>query len=59
MSGADFLDDEALEAAGEDRDERDCNESNEVLQNVVVRVTPKIGKAAPAQGFPVSRVTLF
>src|ERR1700733_10816676 len=30
-SGADFLDDEALEAAREDRDERDRNESDEVL----------------------------
>src|ERR1700733_12462631 len=31
MSGAEFLDDEALEAAREDRDERDRNESDEVL----------------------------
>src|ERR1700756_4888979 len=31
MSGADFVDDEALEAAREDRDERDRNESDEVL----------------------------
>jgi hypothetical protein len=30
-SGVEFLDDEALEAAREDRDERDCNESDEVL----------------------------
>src|SRR5271156_6403249 len=30
-SGAEFLDDEALEAAREDRDERDRNESDEVL----------------------------
>src|SRR5271165_1484714 len=31
MSGADFLDDEALQAAREDRDERDLDESDEVL----------------------------
>ena len=31
MSGAARLDNEALEAASKDRDERDCNKSNEVL----------------------------
>src|SRR4051794_26275624 len=31
MSGADFLDDEALQAPREDRDERDRNEGDEVL----------------------------
>src|SRR3954470_24086640 len=31
MSGADFLDDEALQAPREDRDERDRNEGDKVL----------------------------
>src|SRR3954447_5680726 len=52
MSGAAFLDDEALEAASEDRDECDCNESNEVLLRTLEdRVQPPVAAEPGKRAF--------
>src|SRR4051812_711079 len=50
MSGADFLDDEALEAPREDRDERDRNEGDEVLFRALDDSIQPLVAAQPGKG---------
>src|SRR3954468_19577428 len=52
MGSTSFLDDEALEAASEDRDECDCNESNEVLLRTLEdRVQPPVAAEPGKRAF--------
>src|SRR3954464_2683713 len=52
MSGAAILDNEALEAASEDRDECDCNKGNEaLLRTLEDRVQPPVAAEPSERGF--------